>query len=1136
MDDAEENEPRSHSVKVTIDSEADVVDAEEEAVDEDSALVVVDWYMCSFRPTPDEDGDPDSSQEKVLASHRLMEHFALSLRGRFRVSVILFGSIYGFSHLCILALEFALNLTPNREGMDWHVYGLRTATVLLCLAVVVSPQFRFWVKPMPCGWNYFRVLVLLKSLTLCALQLMQKEPSYGYIVFNQAFIYTFLPMHPLPTACIAFVTLALYCFVGMYFLNLHERNPLIAVGLGFLQALAHARRYNWMLQGHLQMCNIKNQKRLLAKEEQDCDNLLHSMLPASILHKLQQGLDVAPERFDDVTVLFAEICDFSSITQHSTARDVVVILNMVFSALDSITDKWGVHKVETVCQVYMAVAGCPERSCDHAAMAANTSLDILDCVKNIGQNGTVNALTSDDLEDDSERWQRERVMTILNGRELQIHIGLNSGAIRAGVIGIRNTRFKLFGDTVNTASRMESTCERQRVQVSAATAGLLRVAEGWRFELEHRGEIHCKGKGKMQTYYLLSSVKEPQPKNSCCIPLPDDEVQVLPMPHLPLSAAPESEESHSEIRQGVPEPPSVTKMSSMDIELERATASLAVAVQKTVPREEQHRRRKNKLSLCWLNLRRLMLRATTDTLVDLDTLAALDVDDVEYSRGCYQKWLKALQGKGILVILLLACLDWMDYWRYLARGWDGATHLSVTLRNGVIVPLCVSLLCISSMPEYFRASMSYVIMAVIAGIGTLVIHSAYTVYVGDSGYFLSFLLLFLDVTAIPLRWRVGFSFIMIIFFSCLMFAVPQAGDMHSTMPFLICIYVCFCLSVHGQEHFTHLSDFKHRALQRQNMKLKKVQDMKWQLLTDFLPPGIARRILEGSNSNIIAESYEDVTILFTDMKGFTAFSSKLDPAELARFLNSMFSAFDEILQRFGLFKVEVIGDAYFVVSGAPETEENRNFSAAEHAAFAAEAALAMVNVLGNICEDSSVCIRVGLHSGSVVGGVVGRKDPRFHLFGNTVELANRMEEYSEPNRVHLSSDTHRHLTDIASRWRQQGDEIFSFEDRGFIEISSAPQPVHTYFLNRSTFGRHFRMQQRRQQRKQATDAGRCANASGMGMQLGHLQESMRLGALHHQEELHLGSDVHMIPRMPSDPNFLRGSAMPLIAGKPAHLS
>ena len=95
-----------------------------------------------------------------------------------------------------------------------------------------------------------------------------------------------------------------------------------------------------------------------------------------------------------------------------------------------------------------------------------------------------------------------------------------------------------------------------------------------------------------------------------------------------------------------------------------------------------------------------------------------------------------------------------------------------------------------------------------------------------------------------------------------------------------------------------------------------------------------------------------------------------------------------------------------MVSGAPKTKQNDDRSAEVRAAFATEGALEMVRAVSDVCEDPNVRIRVGLHSGSVIGGVVGQRDPRFHLFGHTVELANRMEEYGEPDRVHISSQTH----------------------------------------------------------------------------------------------------------------------------------
>ena len=148
----------------------------------------------------------------------------------------------------------------------------------------------------------------------------------------------------------------------------------------------------------------------------------------------------------------------------------------------------------------------------------------------------------------------------------------------------------------------------------------------------------------------------------------------------------------------------------------------------------------------------------------------------------------------------------------------------------------------------------------------------------------------------------------------------------ATVPFLL-----FLIAVHGVEHFNHLSNFEKRGLQAQTEQLKNLRELKWELLTDLLPQPIARRILSNASDmaaqtasgpvggavvtrNMIADVYDGVTVIFTDMKGFTAYSSKLDPSALQHFLNGMFSAFDEILSRWGLHKIEVIG---YVVCFSP---------------------------------------------------------------------------------------------------------------------------------------------------------------------------------------------------------------------------
>eukprot|EP00931_Biecheleriopsis_adriatica_P084810 TRINITY_DN5885_c0_g1_i1.p1 TRINITY_DN5885_c0_g1~~TRINITY_DN5885_c0_g1_i1.p1 ORF type:complete len:1099 (+),score=198.08 TRINITY_DN5885_c0_g1_i1:23-3319(+) len=1038
----------------------DAVHRVETSIEHVSHLVRMDWYRCCYRPismSREELQEPDSARR---ASQRFNASFELSLRERFRISIIVFGSLYAFSHLTLLLLE-PLGLEEHRDGVDPKlVYSLRAAVVVFCMLLVASPYCRNWRWISSWLWHLTHAVVLLKSLALCGLQLLQRDPSYGYIIFNQAFVYTFLPIHPHPTFAIMVTTLCMYTGMGLWYFDIDEKHPFIATGILLLQAGSHCRRYNWMMQGNLQMCNINHQKGLIEDEEVECDNLLQSMLPSTILMKLQSGMDITPERFDSVTVVFAEICHFSSITQNASANDVVVILNDVFRAMDELTDKWGVHKVETVCQVYMAVAGCPERSEDHAQLAANMALDMLKCIKD-----AFNPKST------SQSHPLRKSKAILGDKKLEIHVGLNSGPVRAGVIGIRNTRFKLFGDTVNTASRMESTCAPQRAQVSPSTHSLLQKSKDWHFAFEERGEVQIKGKGIMRPYYLLESWLAPSALESN-LPL------VMPATLNQNVQALNRQKSMRSVRSGgglasIQMHDVMQGLSNMRDREHMHPKASPLASKFYEPSAEVACRAGTSGASAGFKLafRRMILKITVNLKQEdyqtQDLLQALDEDYDEFQTSHFSNRLAGLRSKGLVGILLMSLLAWTDFWYYAAIGdWTFNMHLTVTLRTGISVPLIVLLLMLSQAPDLFAKHGQWLATLLILAIGGLVVHSSFTSYGGDPGLFIAFLFLYLDVNILDMRWRLLASVLLLCIYTVLAI-VLAAEHILSLVVFLVFIFFCFCLAVHGQEHYTHLSDFKLRALQTQKDKMTEVQDMKWQLLKDFLPPTIARRLMD-RNVDYISETYQDVTILFTDMKGFTAFSSKLDPAELAVFLNSLYSAFDEILERFGLHKVEVIGDAYFVVSGAPETEANIILTPEENAAFAADAALAMVNVLGTICEDDSVCIRVGLHSGSAVGGVVGQKDPRFHLFGHTVELANRMEEYGEPNRVHISEATHKRLQTLASEWSHRGDDIFKFEDRGPIEIASEPQPVNTYFLLRSTWSRHYKAVQRLEHRRQAS--------------------------------------------------------------------
>ena len=209
----------------------------------------------------------------------------------------------------------------------------------------------------------------------------------------------------------------------------------------------------------------------------------------------------------------------------------------------------------------------------------------------------------------------------------------------------------------------------------------------------------------------------------------------------------------------------------------------------------------------------------------------------------------------------------------------------------------------------------------------------------------------------------------------------------------------------------------------------------------MLPRTVALQLLEGRQ--VEAKKFDTVSILFTDIVSFTNISASSTPQQVMSMLNRLYFAFDSIVASMGVYKVETIGDAYMCVAGLPDPMAGGGRA---HAETIVRTALAFVDATENFPirvdggdgPENMLRIRVGIHSGPVVAGVVGRKMPRYCLFGDTVNVASRMESNGVPRRVHISPATHACLT--------SGDEAIKFEveDRGVIPIKGKGE-MHTYF-------------------------------------------------------------------------------------------
>uniref|UniRef100_A0A4W6DC86 Guanylate cyclase n=1 Tax=Lates calcarifer TaxID=8187 RepID=A0A4W6DC86_LATCA len=222
---------------------------------------------------------------------------------------------------------------------------------------------------------------------------------------------------------------------------------------------------------------VEERTQAYHEEKRKAEALLYQILPHSVAEQLKRGETVQAEAFDSVTIYFSDIVGFTAISAESTPMEVVTLLNDLYTCFDAIIDNFDVYKVETIGDAYMVVSGLPVRNGKlHGREIARMALALLDAVRTF-----------------KIRHRPEE--------QLKLRIGIHSGPVCAGVVGLKMPRYCLFGDTVNTSSRMESSGEALKIHVSAATRDVL--LEFNCFQLELRGEIDVKGKGKMTTYWLL---------------------------------------------------------------------------------------------------------------------------------------------------------------------------------------------------------------------------------------------------------------------------------------------------------------------------------------------------------------------------------------------------------------------------------------------------------------------------------------------------------------------------------------------------------------------------------------------------------------------------------------------------------
>ena len=207
-------------------------------------------------------------------------------------------------------------------------------------------------------------------------------------------------------------------------------------------------------------------------ERERADALLLNILPKKIADRLKVDKGTIAEQYESASILFADLVGFTPLSVQMTPIGMIELLNQIYSHFDSLAEKYGVEKIRTIGDNYMVAAGVPEPRPDHAQVLASMALEMIEFSKQLPPK---------------------------TGKSIEFRIGINSGPLVAGVIGKRKFHYDVWGDTVNTASRMESQGVPGMIQITRSTYESIRAE----FVCQKRGQLEIKGKGEMDTWFVI---------------------------------------------------------------------------------------------------------------------------------------------------------------------------------------------------------------------------------------------------------------------------------------------------------------------------------------------------------------------------------------------------------------------------------------------------------------------------------------------------------------------------------------------------------------------------------------------------------------------------------------------------------
>eukprot|EP00294_Goniomonas_avonlea_P007936 CAMPEP_0114540774 /NCGR_PEP_ID=MMETSP0114-20121206/953_1 /TAXON_ID=31324 /ORGANISM="Goniomonas sp, Strain m" /LENGTH=758 /DNA_ID=CAMNT_0001724971 /DNA_START=397 /DNA_END=2670 /DNA_ORIENTATION=- len=669
-------------------------------------------------------------------------------------------------------------------------------------------------------------------------------------------------------------------------------------------------------------------------EKANADALILDVLPPSVAQRLKKGETDVAEAFDSVTILFCNVTNLFEVT--SSPAEHFQKISEIFLVFEQICNSvQGAYKVENVRESFVAVGGAPIRQKGHEVFMTELAMELVEAAVDHG---------------------------------LDVQIGLHTGCITAGVVGKTLLRYSFFGDSINTASRMMSSGQTNRVQVSHTTAAALQEANGM-LRCSERGVVAVKGKGNMLTFWVSKAAR----------PVPPS------MPGVYGKAIPRllTRQSSRQLRIATVAQPSALKLVERELEdwevwVTRGERTHMGFFTQTFNRnedvEEEYRARFGQVAIGSNRVPALILAAIYAILVSISVAAYVQAPETERDVRKTALIFDAI----ILGVLALYCCGLLFvrvWWLYRACYLAFSYSFTITLAVGYLIFFSAyyeELHGLDPVDPWNQFA---------TGIEAAVLSQCFFYLLGHS----------VGVAA-NLGHTVIHSIAVLIMFS---FDLPDKGLLCMRLVFMIVPSFMGASIGYIVARNSRLQFLFHQETQEEKRRSEN-------LLYSLLPAHVVPVMLTDDEPQVDAPP--SVTVLQMDIVSFTTICQSLQPGQTCALLNELFTHLDELLPTHNVRKMYTVGDAYIVASGFPDTCQNHTEAVCSFALDALQV-LDQVNDLNEAKGLPRVTMRAGICTGEATAGVVGFSKPAYLMWGSAVTGAEMLEQLAKPGRILISEAT-----------------------------------------------------------------------------------------------------------------------------------